>query len=61
MKRRSTCTNLLENVTDWTLCVQTKQQVTIVYVDFSKAFDAVSHNKLITRLHSYVIRGSLLI
>ena len=41
MKRRSTCTNLLESVNDWTLCVQTKQQASIVYVDFSKAFDVV--------------------
>jgi len=61
IKGRSTCTNLLESVNDWTLCVQTKQQVSIVYVDFSKAFDVVSHNKLFTRLHSYGIRGSLLI
>ena len=41
--------------------MQTKQQVSIVYVDYSKAFDVVSHNKLFTRLHSYGIRGSLLI
>jgi len=61
MKQRSTCTNLLESVNDWTLCVQTKQQVSIVYVDFTKAFDVVSHNKLFSRLHSYGIRGSLLI
>jgi len=61
MQRRSTCTNLLESVNDWTLCVQTKQQVSVACVDFSKAFDVVSHNKLFTRLHSYGIRGSLLI
>ena len=55
MKRRSTCTNLLDSVNDWTLCVQTKQQVSIAYVDFSKAFDVVSHSKLFTRLHAYGI------
>ena len=51
-KRRSTCTNLLECMNDWTLCVQSKEQVAIVYIDFAKAFDVVSHSKLFTRLHS---------
>ena len=37
------------------------QSVTIAYIDFSKAFDSVSHEKLFTRLTSlYDIRGSLL-
>jgi len=60
-KRRSTCTNLLEGLNDWTLCVQSRQQVAIVYIDFSKAFDVISHGKLLARLHSYGIRGSLLL
>ena len=34
--------------------------VTIAYVDFSKAFDIVSHSKLFARLASYEIRGNLL-
>jgi len=57
---RSTCTNLLESFNDWTLCFQDKQQVSVVYIDFSKAFDVVSHNKLFARLQSYGIAGSLL-
>jgi len=57
LKNRSTTTNLLESLNDWTLCLQTKNQVTVVYVDFSKAFDVVSHDKLFARLHSYGIRG----
>jgi len=32
-----------------------------VYVDYSKAFDVVSHNKLIVRLHSYGVRGAVLL
>ena len=60
LKNRSTTTNLLESLNDWTLCLQTKNQVTVVYIDFSKAFDVVSHDKLFARLHSYGIRGSLL-
>ena len=51
----------MESLNDWTLHVQSKQQVTIVYIDFSKAFDVVSHRKLFTRLQSYGICGSLLL
>ena len=58
IKQRSTCTNLLESFNDWTLCVQTKQHISIVYIDFSKAFDVVSHNKLFARLYSYGIMVS---
>jgi len=57
---RSTCTNLLECLNDWTLYIQDKQQVIVAYIDFSKAFDVVSHSKLFARLQSYGIRGTLL-
>ena len=30
LKHRSTCTNLLECFNDWTICVQSRQQMTIV-------------------------------
>jgi len=55
-----TCTNLLESVNDWTLSVEYKHSVKVAYVDFSKAFDSVSHEKLFVRLASYGIRGNLL-
>ena len=61
VRRRSTCTNLLESFDDWTLCIQTRQQVSAVYIDFSKAFDVVSHNKLLARLYSYGVRGTVLL
>jgi len=32
---------------------------TIVYIDFSKAFDVVPHNKLFVRLQSYGVQGNL--
>ena len=59
-KGRSTCTNLLESLNDWTLMIHYMQSVTTAYIDFSKAFDNVSHEKLFTHLTSYGIRGSLL-
>ena len=61
MRRRSTCTNMLECVNDWTICLQTQQQVAVVYIDFSKAFDVVSHKKLCSKLYMYGIRGALLL
>jgi len=52
---RSTCTNLLESLNDWTLCLQDRQHVSVVYIDFSKAFDVVSHNKLFARLNMVLL------
>ena len=46
LKGKSTCTNLLESHNDWALCLQNKHGVTVAYIDFSKAFDSVSHKKL---------------
>jgi len=60
LKCRSTCTNL-ECFNDWTMCVQSWQQIAIVYIDFAKAFATVSHNKLFARLHTYGVRGSVLL
>ena len=57
---RSTITNLLESLSDWTLTIDNKQTNTVVYVDFSKAFDSVSHTKLITKLKGYGVDGDLL-
>jgi len=53
--KRSTCTNLLKCYNDWLLSIQSRKQTTVIYVNFSKAFDVVSHAKLFTRLHSYGI------
>ena len=34
--------------------------ISIVYIDFTKAFDLVSHQKLFVKLHSYGVRGIVL-
>jgi len=59
-KGRSTCTNLLEAMHDWTLSIQDKRYVVVVYIVLAKASDVVSHKKLFLRLYSYGIRGNLL-
>ena len=40
--------------------ILSKEQCVVVYIDFSKAFDVVSHTKLIARLNSYGTRGAVL-
>jgi Reverse transcriptase (RNA-dependent DNA polymerase) len=57
---RSTRTNLLKCVNDWTLCLQSGHGTTVIYIDFSKATDAVLHCKLFARLQSYGVNGNLL-
>ena len=51
----STVTNLLVSVNDWTVVLSNRKFVVIAYIDFRKAFDTVSHPKL---LHKLVVYGS---
>ena len=43
-------------------CVYSQVNKLLLYrpIDFSKAFDVVSHTKLFARLHSYGVRGPVL-
>ena len=61
LKGRSTCTNLLECMNDWTLNIDLGCNTVIVYTDFAEGFDTVSHDKLMCKLYSYGIRGQLLL
>jgi len=57
------CTNLLESAYDWSVALNNKRTIDIVgyiYIDFQKAFDSVSHQKLLTKLEGYGIFGDLL-
>jgi len=60
LTERSTVTNFVETLNDWTLDVNTRQCVTIAYIDYKKAFDSVCQNKLFIKLNAYGIAGSLL-
>ena len=60
LKRRSTCTNLLQCMDDWSLSIELGFQTVVVYIDFAEAFDTVSHRKLLHKLYYYGIRGILL-
>ena len=60
LQKHSTVTNLLESVNDWTFSLSNRKSVVIAYIDFKRAFDAVSHSKLIHKLAAYGIHGNLL-
>jgi hypothetical protein len=60
LAKKSTITNLLESVNDWTLAVENSNDLIIADLDFTRAFDFVSHEKLVHKLEAYDITGELL-
>jgi len=60
LSRRSTGTQLLDCLNDWSLNIENKQSLDVIYIDFAKAFDSVVHRKLLSKLTSYGISGKLL-
>ena len=57
---RSTTTQLLSCLNDWTLLKASKKPCHVIYLDFKKAFDSVDHSKLSVKLKAYGITGPLL-
>eukprot|EP00731_Ephydatia_muelleri_P007957 Em0004g295a len=49
LSRRSACTQLLITLNNWTLNVDNGMKVDVVYTDIAKAFDTVSHSKLLLK------------
>ena len=60
LTKRSTTTNLFECINEWTKIVDGKCSVDVMYIDLAKAFDKVSHIKLIFKLKLLGIGGDLL-
>jgi len=61
LSKCSTCTQLLDIVKNWTLSHHNRHSVdVIIYFDFTKAFDSVSHPKLLHKLRAYGFCGDLL-
>ena len=58
--KRSTCTQLLTVLHDWCDAINQRLAIDVIYIDFSKAFDTVSHEKLLAKLKSYGIAYELL-
>ena len=59
--KKSCVTNLLECHHVVSGLLNNGKSVDVLYTDFEKAFDKVSHKKLITKLYGYGIRGTILV
>ena len=60
LAKKSTCTNLLECLCDWSGNLDKHAATLVAYIDFAKAFDSVSLPKLMHKLPSYGLAGNLL-
>ena len=59
LKKHSTATNLLESINGWSLSLSRRHSVDIAYIDFCRAFDAISHSKFLLKLSAYGFSGNL--
>ena len=59
-ERLSTVTQLINSTNDWTNTLNNKGQTDAIFLDFSKAFDKVSHKHLVTKLKYYGITENTL-
>ena len=57
---KSTSTQLVQFLTHLSSTVETSGQTDVIYTDFAKAFDTVSHKFLIVKLSKFGIHGKLL-
>ena len=56
----STITQLINTTTDWANTLNNKCQTDIIFPDFSKALDKISHKLILSKLHYYSIRNHTL-
>ena len=54
---RSCETQLIGAITDFQQCLNNRKHIHAIFLDFSKAFDKVSHSKLYHKLFHYGING----
>ena len=57
---RSSCSQLLSCISSWFHSLSQDKPTHIIYTDISKAFDSVSHSKLLLVLKSYGINSSVI-
>ena len=60
MKGRSTVTQLLKILDDWTKALEIGGRIDVICTDFKKAFDIVLHRRLISKLKTYKLHNSII-
>ena len=60
MPMKSTVTNLIECMNEWSLNFDKGLATDVIYLDYSKCFDTVCHSKLLYKIAKYGISGSAL-
>ena len=58
-KGKSCLTNLLSFLEDVTKAIDDGKPLDVIYLDFNKAFDKVSHTRLLHKIESHGIRGNV--
>jgi len=53
------CTQSISAMEAWTDTLQNGVPIDVVYLDFSKAFNSVPHQRLLVKLREYGIQGKL--
>ncbi len=56
-EKLSTETQLIQALDDWSQSLHNGKQTDVLFLDFSKAFDKIPHNKLLYKLNYYGLRG----
>jgi len=57
LPKKSTVTNLLECLNDWSQSFDKSRGTNVIYLDYTKCFDSVCHSKLLYKLSKYGITG----
>jgi len=61
LKGRLTVLQLLCIMDEWTECLESGRQINVIYADFEKAFDKVSHILLNRKLRYYKVNESVIL